>query len=66
MLNKFFDVWGWAMSDIRKNKPFFQNEKRNRKYSSLGFLLHTFDKPYILTASSSCDLSKEALTQDVF
>ena len=47
MLNKFlmFGAGLWTISE--KNKHFFQNEKGNRKYSSLGFLLHTFDKPWI-------------------
>ena len=56
---------------------FFQNVKGNRKYLSLGFLLHTFDAPWIywqLAAVAicqkkmfdSCAVSKEALTQDVF
>ena len=30
-----------------KNYSFFQNVKGNRKYLSLGFLLHTFDAPWI-------------------
>ena len=65
-----YERYKWQMT-------FFQNVKGNRKYLSLGFLLHTFDGPWIywqLAAVAirqkkmfdSCAMSKEALTQDVF
>ena len=52
---------------------FLENVKGKWKYLSLGFLLHTFDAPWIywqLAAVAICQkkskMSKEALTQDVF